>query len=56
MHNAKLTPLLSKISSKIPNINNVLTEWLCHAYITNEQDLEVNLKDLNFGEILVDQS
>ena len=55
-HNAKLTPLLSKVSSKIPNINNVLTEWLCHAYITNEQDLEVNLKDLNFGEILVDQS
>jgi hypothetical protein len=45
-HNAKLTPLLSKVSSKIPNINNVLTEWLCHAYITNEQDLEVILKIL----------
>jgi len=55
-HNAKLTPLLSKVSSKIPNINNALIEWLCHAYITNEQDLEVNIKDLNFGEILVDQS
>tara|TARA_B110000261_G_scaffold120541_1_gene134482 strand:- start:65 stop:3568 length:3504 start_codon:yes stop_codon:yes gene_type:complete len=55
-HNAKLTPLLTKISSKIPNINDVLKEWLCHTYITNEQDLEVNLQDLNFGEVLVDQS
>ena len=55
-HNAKLTPLLTKISSKIPNINDALTEWLCHTYITNEQDLEVNLQDLNFGEVLVDQS
>ena len=55
-HNAKLTPLLTKINSKIPNINDVLTEWLCHTYITNEQDLAVNLKELNFGETLVDQS
>ncbi len=55
-HNAKLTPLLTKISSKIPNINDVLIEWLCHTYITNEHDLEVNLQDLNFGEVLVDQS
>ena len=52
--NPKLTPLLSKIRSKEININDVLTEWLCHTYITNEQELESNLKDLKFGEILID--
>jgi chromosome segregation protein len=54
--NKKLTPIQSKITSKSPNINDVLTEWLCHTYITNDEDLEGDLRELKFGEILIDQS
>ena len=53
--NKKLTPILSKVSSKTSSISNVLSEWLCNTYITNDADIENNLKALRFGEILIDR-
>jgi len=54
--NTKLNSVLSKINSKNQSINNVLVEWLCHTYITNINSIEGDLKQLKFGEILIDQS